>query len=100
MVAALKGGGTVVGAAPYTDSNPHGQIDRIFEMAREFDIDIDMHLDFSPNPDDLDLLYVCELAERYKWGGRVAIGHVTKLSAAPPSCSRVARSDSRTLASR
>ncbi len=84
MVQALENGGSVVGAAPYTDSSPHGQIDRIFEIAREFDIDIDMHLDFAPTPDDLDLLYVCELAERFKWGGRVAIGHVTKLSTAPP----------------
>jgi len=84
MIQALKSGGSVVGAAPYTDSSPHGQIDRIFEIAREFDIDIDMHLDFAPTPDDLDLLYVCELAERFKWGGRVAIGHVTKLSTAPP----------------
>jgi cytosine deaminase len=84
MIQALKSGGSVVGAAPYTDSSPHGQIDRIFAIAREFDIDIDMHLDFAPTPDDLDLLYVCELAERFKWGGRVAIGHVTKLSTAPP----------------
>lgn len=84
MVAALKSGGRVVGAAPYTDSDPHGQIDRIFEMAREFDIDIDMHLDFGPNPDNLDLLYVCEKADKFKYGGRVAIGHVTKLSGAPP----------------
>ncbi len=49
MVEALKSGGKVVGAAPYTDSSPHGQIDRIFAIAREFDIDIDMHLDFAPN---------------------------------------------------
>ena len=92
MVEALKSGGSVVGAAPYTDSSPHGQIDRIFEMAREFDIDIDMHLDFAPTADSLDLLYVCEQAEKFKYGGRVAIGHVTKLSAAPPElferCSR------------
>src|SRR3954467_10675316 len=84
MIEALKNGGSVVGAAPYTDSSPHGQIDRIFEIAREFDIDIDMHLDFGPDPDDLDLLYVCEQTEKYRYGGRVAIGHVTKLSAAPP----------------
>ena len=84
MVEALKTGGSVVGAAPYTDSSPHGQIDRIFEMAREFDIDIDMHLDFGPTAEDLDLLYVCEQTERFKYGGRVAIGHVTKLSGAPP----------------
>jgi cytosine/creatinine deaminase len=84
MLQALKRGGSVVGAAPYTDANPHGQIDRIFAIARDFDIDIDMHLDFGPTADDLDLIYVCELTERYKWGGRVAIGHVTKLSAALP----------------
>ena len=90
MMEALKQGGAVVGAAPYTDTNPSGQIDRIFEMAREFDIDIDMHLDFGPNPDDLDLLYVCELADKFNYGGRVAIGHVTKLSAAPEDISRKA----------
>ena len=84
MLEALRSGGSVVGAAPYTDTNPHGQIDRIFAIARELDIDIDMHLDFAPSADDLDLTYVCELTERYQWGGRVAIGHVTKLSAASP----------------
>jgi cytosine/creatinine deaminase len=84
MLTALKSGGSVVGAAPYTDSNPHGQIDRIFEIARELDIDIDMHLDFAPAADNLDLLYVCEQTEKFNYGGRVAIGHVTKLSAAAP----------------
>lgn len=84
MVEALKRGGKVVGAAPYTDTNPKGQMDRVFEIAREFDIDVDMHLDFGPNPDELDLTYVCELTDKYKCGGRVTIGHVTKLSAARP----------------
>ena len=88
MVEALRRGGHVVGAAPYTDSDPHGQIDRVFEIAREFDIDIDMHLDFGPDAESLDLDYVCELTERYGYGGRVAIGHVTKLSAAPPGTLR------------
>ena len=84
MVEALKRGGRVVGAAPYTDTDAKAQMDRVFAMAREFDIDIDMHLDFAPTPDNLDLMYVCELAEKFKYGGRVAIGHVTKLSTAPP----------------
>lgn len=85
MVEALRKGGRVVGAAPYTDSDPHGQIDRIFEMAREFDIDIDMHLDFGPDPSSLDLDYVCELTEKFGYGDRVTVGHVTKLSAAEPT---------------
>ena len=84
MTEALKRGARVVGAAPYTDSDPHGQIDRVFEIAREFDVDIDMHLDFGPDAASLDLDHVCRLTERYKWGGRVTIGHVTKLSVAAP----------------
>lgn len=84
MVAALKDGAKSVGAAPYTDSSPHGQIDRVFEMAREFDVDIDMHLDFGNDASELDAEYVCRKADEYGWGGRVAIGHVTKFSVMAP----------------
>lgn len=84
MLEGLRRGGRVAGAAPYTDSDPKGQIDRVFEIAREFGIDIDMHLDFGPDAGSLDMDYVCSLTERYGYGGRVAIGHVTKLSALPP----------------
>lgn len=83
MVEAMKKGCKVVGGAPYTDSNPRGQIDRLFEIAREFDADIDMHMDFGATHDELDILYVCELAEKFKYGGRVTVGHVTKLSTMP-----------------
>ena len=84
MVESLEKGCKVVGAAPYTDSDPPGQIDRIFEMARAFDVDIDMHLDFGPEAEQLDLEQVCRLADRFDYGGRTAIGHVTKLSGASP----------------
>jgi cytosine deaminase len=90
MVAALRSGARVVGAAPYTDSNPHGQIDRVFEMAREFDVDIDMHLDFGADASSLDLEHVCRRTEEHGWGGRVAIGHVTKLSVVPSASFAVA----------
>src|SRR6266851_1963783 len=83
MVAALKRGCRVVGGAPYTDSNPPGQIDRVFEMAREFDVDIDMHLDFGPTADGMDVDHVCRRTDQYKYGGRVAIGHVTKATSLP-----------------
>lgn len=83
MVEALKRGCRVVGGAPYTDSNPPGQIDRVFEMAREFDIDIDMHLDFGPTADDMDVEHVCRRTDEHNYGGRVAIGHVTKATSLP-----------------
>ncbi len=84
MVAALKDGAGCVGAAPYTESDPHGQIDRVFEMAREFDVDIDMHLDFGGDASELDAEYVARKADAFGWGGRVTIGHVTKFSAMAP----------------
>ena len=79
----LKDGARVIGAVPYTDSDPRGQIDRIFAMAREFDVDIDMHLDLGDTPDGMQIEYVCDCTERYRYGGRVAVGHVTQLSTAP-----------------
>jgi cytosine deaminase len=84
MVEALRRGGACIGACPYTDSDPHGQIDRIFALARERGLDIDMHLDFSLDPADMDLLHVCRRTEDFDYGGRVAIGHVTKMSALDP----------------
>ena len=50
MVEALKRGAKAVGAAPNYDTDHAGQIHRVFEMAREFDVDIDMHLDFGHSP--------------------------------------------------
>ena len=84
MVQALRDGARVIGGCPYTDSDPHGQIDRIFELAREFDVDIDFHLDFDIDPDRMTVWHVCDNAERFGWGGRVAVGHVSKLSALDP----------------
>jgi cytosine deaminase len=84
MVAALRNGARVVGAAPYTDTDPHGQIDRVFELAREFDADIDMHLDFGNTAEYMDIEYVCERTAHFRYGGRVTVGHVTKLSTLPP----------------
>ena len=92
MVEALKRGCRAVGAAPYTDSDPRGQIDRVFELAREFDVDIDMHLDFGPTCDDMDVWHVCQRTEEHKYGGRVTVGHVTKAASLPlPEFERMAR---------
>lgn len=92
MVAALENGATVVGAAPNYDSDRAGQIRRVFELARRYDFDIDMHLDSGASANELDTLLVCDLTEKYGWGGRVAIGHVTKLSVMPlPEFDQVAK---------
>lgn len=88
MITALEKGCSVIGGCPYTDSNPSGQIDRIFELAREYDVDIDFHLDFDIDPNGLTVGHVCDNTEKFGWNGRTTIGHVSKLSALAPEALR------------
>ena len=85
LVAALKRGARVIGAAPNYDPDKSGQIRRIFALAREYDADIDMHLDSGNSPADMDIHLVCELTKQYGLGGRVAVGHGCKYSTLPPA---------------
>ncbi|HEY4174139.1 MAG TPA: amidohydrolase family protein [Rhodopila sp.] len=84
LVEALKRGARVIGAAPNYDPDKSGQIHRIFDLAREYDADIDMHLDSGNSPADMDIHLVCELTKKYGLGGRVAVGHGCKYSTLPP----------------
>lgn len=85
LVEALKRGARVIGGAPRYDTDHAGQIRRIFELAREFDVDTDIHLDVGDTPEAMDIHLVCELTEQYRRGGRVSVGHMAKLSTMPPS---------------
>jgi cytosine deaminase len=97
IVEGLKRGCKVVGAAPEADRNPRGQIDRIFEIAREHDVDIDMHLDFGETAEDMLIEYVCDKTDAAGYAGRVTAAHLTKLSTVPRTrfrevCRRMAAS--------
>jgi cytosine deaminase len=83
LVEGLKRGARTVGAVPYADTDPRGHIDRVFEIARAFDVDIDMHLDLAETADGMQIEYVCDKTEQHRYGGRVAVGHATQLSVLP-----------------
>jgi cytosine deaminase len=85
LVEALRRGAKVIGGAPNYDPDHAGQIHRVFDLAREFDVDIDMHLDSGNSAEGMDIYLVCELTEKYKLGGRVAVGHGCKYSTLPPA---------------
>jgi cytosine/creatinine deaminase len=85
LIEACESGADLIGGCPYTDSDPNGHIARIFAIAAKFDCDIDFHLDFDLDPSWMSLDEVCRKARELRWGGRVAIGHVTKLSALEPA---------------
>jgi cytosine deaminase len=83
VVAGLKRGAPVVGGAPRYDTNVPAQIDRIFALAKEYDVDVDIHGDGGYTTHDMMAPQICDLADRIGWGGRVAIGHGNKYSCLP-----------------
>jgi cytosine deaminase len=79
--AALSDGADLIGGCPYVDMNPDAHIEAIFSLAAKHDVDIDFHLDFSLDPALTHLPQVIAATRKHGWQGRVAIGHVTNLSA-------------------
>ncbi|RXH22122.1 amidohydrolase [Bradyrhizobium nanningense] len=84
LIQSLRDGGDVIGGCPYTDTDPDAHLERIFDLAQKFDVDVDLHLDFDLDPSWFHLDEVCRQTERRNYHGRVTIGHATKLSALPP----------------
>src|SRR5262244_3599027 len=84
LARALEAGADLIGGCPYNDTDAHAHIDIVFRIAREFDVDVDFHIDFFDEPDRLHVLYVAEQAVRFGWQGRVAVGHASELAALDP----------------
>jgi cytosine deaminase len=83
VVAALKRGAQVVGGAPRYDVDGPAQIERIFALAKEYNVDVDIHGDGGYTTHDMMAWQICDLTDRIGWGGRVAIGHGNKYSCLP-----------------
>jgi cytosine deaminase len=83
LVRALETGASVIGGAPNYDTDHAAQIRRVFELARRYGIDIDMHIDSGHDPARMDNPLVAVLAEKHYLGGRVAMGHMTKVAGLP-----------------
>lgn len=82
---ALSMGADLVGSAPYVDPDPVGNIQTIFDIAQDFDCDVDFHLDFLDNDDPLLVSVVIEETLKRGWQGRVCLGHMTRLAGLPPA---------------
>ncbi len=83
LLQACAEGADVIGGCPYADSEPIEHIARVFAIARRFDLDIDFHLDFDLDANWMHLDEVMRQTRLAGYGGRVAVGHVSKLSALP-----------------
>jgi cytosine deaminase len=80
---ALKQGADLLGGCPYTDSDPDGHVVRIFDIANAHGVALDFHLDFDLNVSGMMLGRVIDETVKRKMGGRVAVGHATKLATLP-----------------
>lgn len=80
---AIQNGADLIGGTPnrYTDQKKF--IDQIFVLAKEMDLDIDLHVDEQDKPCALALTYLAEKTAREGWQGRVTAGHCCSLSAVP-----------------
>ena len=78
---ALEEGAGLIGGCPYKDDNPDEHIEMIFDIAEQFDVDVDFHLDFDLDPEGSTIPKVVEETIKRNYQGRVSIGHVTKLAA-------------------
>jgi cytosine/creatinine deaminase len=81
---AMAIGGDAIGSAPYVDPDPEQNVRIVFDIAQEFDRDVDFHLDFLDNDEPLLLPFVIAETIRRGWQGRVCVGHLTKLAGLLP----------------
>ncbi|SDX50691.1 amidohydrolase family protein [Paenibacillus sp. CF384] len=79
MEESLRMGADVVGGIPYNDYSASDHITFVFDLAEKYGKPIDLHIDFSDNPSELNVLTVATETINRCYQGRVAAGHVTSL---------------------
>jgi len=82
---AMNLGGDVIGSAPYTDTDPEQNIAIVFDIAQQFNCDVDFHLDFLDDDSPLLLPVVARETIQRGWQGRVCLGHMTRLAGLYPT---------------
>ena len=86
LIKALERGVDIIGGninATVWKSRPEDQIDRMFEIAKQFNCDIDMHIDNADDGRAFSLAYLAEKTLREQYQGRVAAGHAVGIAHVP-----------------
>jgi len=84
MREAMRNGADVVGGMPANENCPDDSREHVricFDIAEEFDADIDMHVDETDDPFYRTLEMVADEALKRGWIGRVTAGHTCALAA-------------------
>lgn len=72
--------GGVLGGLPLMDEALDEQLDRVFELAIDRQLDLDFHTDESGNPHAITLRRVAEAALRHNFQGQIVCGHCCSLA--------------------
>jgi len=83
---AMRNGAQVVGGMPHAEASPADaalQIEQLFQIAEEFDADIDMHVDETDDPDSRTLEMLADATLRHAYQRRVTASHCCALAAYP-----------------
>jgi len=83
MYRALDLGADVVGGIPYNDTDANRHIDLIFDLAKKYNKDIDLHQDFKDDHQGQSIVYLCEKTIKEGYQGRVSVGHMTSIASMP-----------------
>lgn len=83
MEEAMRLGGDVVGGITYQDADLHEHLDYVFGLAEKYGKPLDLHADFSDNPEQLAILDIAERTIASGMQGMVSAGHVTSLGSLP-----------------
>ncbi|UJF16158.1 amidohydrolase family protein [Jeotgalibaca sp. MA1X17-3] len=83
MYRAMDLGADVVGGIPYNDTDAKDHLDIVFEIAKKYDKDIDLHQDFFDDAEKQTIEMVAQKTIDEGYIGRVSVGHLTSLGAVP-----------------
>ncbi len=77
----LKMGAGLIGGCPNLSLDYKNTTDRLFELAKEYGVDIDFHVDESDEPDVRSLEYLADKTIKEDYVGKVTAGHCCSLAA-------------------
>lgn len=80
---ALAEGADLLGGIPAREADPGDHLNKLFALATERVVALDLHVDESDDPADFTLPLVIEYTRRYRWEGRVTVAHLCSLAAVP-----------------
>ncbi|NEQ22457.1 MAG: cytosine deaminase [Microcoleus sp. SIO2G3] len=72
--------GGILGGLPQMSNQLEAQLDRVFTLAKDRNLDLDFHVDESGDPSEMTLRLVAEATIRHGYEGRVVCGHCCSLA--------------------